>query len=143
MLLGAWLAWARIDVAACWRTLACVKFIIPLAISVSSIRDLAALKFSLDKSKFLIVYSSLFWLAPSLALCSVICFKDESIFSNKLEYSLPLSDTCFWFTEYVPASLLLFPSTKSSWSLVPPTFCVETPSSFNKFCNPSISLKPP
>ena len=46
-----------------------VNAIISLAISTSRIRDSAAVKFSAEAPRLLIVCSKRFWIAPSLARC--------------------------------------------------------------------------
>ena len=51
---GSWLAWANIAVAAWFRMLNLVKFIISLAMSTSRIRDSAAVRFSVVVARLLI-----------------------------------------------------------------------------------------
>src|SRR3954451_11823255 len=59
-----WLAWASIEVPACWRMFSFVNFVISDAMSTSRMRDSDAVRFSWYVARLFRRCSSRFWIAP-------------------------------------------------------------------------------
>ena len=85
------MAWASIAVAACIRMFCLVNSIISLAMSTSRIRDSAAWRFSADVSRFFMVCSKRFCIAPSLERSAETVSAERSklgAYQNRLEHTI-------------------------------------------------------